>query len=176
MNDSNSSPGMFSTPPKEKPSRLPWIIAGGVVLVIIGILIFVGISQKSSTPGGNGLAALSPYAQHLAISNIKMSQASSMVGGQATYIDGTVTNNGKKTVTGITVQAIFDDFNNKPAQTASVQMQRIRTRVPYVDTEPISTAPIAPGQSAPFRLILDHVTSSWNQEPPTLRVIQVTTQ
>jgi hypothetical protein len=171
MTDSNQTPDIFTAPPEEKPSRLPWIIAGGVILVIIGVLIIVSYTQKSSTPGPN--AALSPYAGSLTLSGIQMAQASTMVGGQSTYIDGTITNKGTRTVTGVTVQAIFNDFNNQPAQISTLRMQRIRTRVPYIDTETLSMAPIAPGQSAPFRLILDHVTQEWNQNPPTLRIVRV---
>ena len=174
MADSNQQPDLFAAPPQEKPSRLPWIIAGGAVLVIIGVLIIVSYTHKSTPPGAD--APLSPYAASLSISGIQMSQANTMVGAQSTYIDGTITNKGNKTVSGVTLQAIFDDFNNQPAQVANLDLQRIRTRVPYVDTEPLSMAPIAPGQSAPFRLILDHVTSNWNQNPPTLRIIQVTFQ
>ena len=158
MTDPNSSPGLFTAPPQEKPSRLPWIIAGGVVLVIIGALIIVSYTQKNA---GGPNAPLSPYAAHLAISDIQMSQAKTMVGGQSTYIDGAITNNGSKTVAGITVQAIFYDFNNHPAQISDLQVQRIRTRVPYTDTETLSTAPIGPNQSVPFRLILDRVSENW---------------
>lgn len=171
MTDSNQPPDLFAEPPTEKPSRLPWIIAGGVILVIIGVILFISYRQQSPAPGPN--AALSPYAGNLAISDIQMAQATTMVGGQSTYIDGTVMNKGTKIVTGVTIQAIFDDFNNKPAQVSVVQMQRIRTRQPYVDTETLSMAPIGPGKSAPFRLILDQVTDAWNQNPPTLRIIHV---
>ena len=33
----------------------------------------------------------------------------------------------------------------------------IRTHQPYIDTEPVSAAPIAPGETREFRLIFDHV-------------------
>lgn len=171
MTDSSQPPDLFAEQPKEKPSRLPWIIAAGVILVILGVFLILGYNQSSSAPGAN--AALSPYASSLTLSKIQMAQATTMVGGQSTYIDGNITNKGNKTVTGVTVQAIFDDFNNQPAQLSTLQMQRIRTRQPYIDTETLSMAPIAPGQSAPFRLILDHVTDSWNQNPPTLRILRV---
>lgn len=174
MNDSNQSPDLFAQKPQEKPSRLPWIIAGGVIFIIIGVILFFSYTQQAPAPGAN--AQLSPYASNLAISGVQMAQASTMVGGQSTYIDGTVTNKGTKTVTGVTIQAIFDDFNNKPAQISTVQMLRIRTRVPYTDTETLDTAPIPPGKSAPFRLILDHVTDQWNQNPPTLRILHVSFQ
>jgi hypothetical protein len=171
MTDSNPTPGMFNAPPQEKPSRLPWFIAGGVVLVIVGALVILSYTQRSTLPGAD--APLSPYAASLPLSQIQMAQASTMVGAQSTYIDGTVTNKGSKTVTGVTVQAIFYGADNHPVQVADLPMQRIRTRVPYTDTETLNTAPIAPGQSAPFRLILDHVTQDWNQNPPTLRILHV---
>lgn len=171
MTDSNHSHGIFSTPPEDKLSRLPWLIAGVVILLIVVLLIAIGYTQKSSLPGPH--AKLSSYASHLAISNIEMSQATSMVGEQSTYIDGSIDNKGKKTITGITVQVVFADFNNQPAQTAIVQMQRIRTRQPYIDTETLSAAPIAPGETVPFRLIFDHVTDDWNQNPPKLRIVGV---
>lgn len=161
---------MFVIPPAEKPSRLPWLIAGGAALVVIGIVLILGYGQ-GYTPGASG--ALSPYAARLVISHIEMSQANSMVGGPSTYIDGTIANTGSKTVTGVTVQAIFDDFNKQPTQTSTLQMLRIRTREPYIDTETLSAVPIGPGQSAPFRLILDHVSDSWNQNPPVLRILEV---
>lgn len=174
VTDSSPSPELFSTPPEEKPSKLPWIIAGGAVLVIIGVMIVYSLTQKSTAPGAN--APLSPYAASLTISDIQMSQAKTMVGGQSTYIDGTITNKGTKIVTGVTIQAIFNDFNNQPAQVSVLHMQRIRTRVPYIDTETFNMVPIGPHQSAPFRLILDQLTDSWNQNPPTLRIIHVSFQ
>ncbi len=165
---------MFTPPPKEKPSRLPWLIAAGAVLVVVGLIGFFNFSQKSKIlPDGE--AALAPYASHLTLSNVQMSQAGSMV-GTATYIDGTITNNGSKTVTGVTVQAVFHDFDHKIAQISNLSLNLIRTRVPYVDTEPVSSAPIAPGKSADFRLIVDHMSDNWDQNPPELRIVQVDTQ
>ena len=49
----------------------------------------------------------------------------------------------------------------------------IRTREPYVDTQPVSAAPIQPGQQREFRLILDSVTMDWNQQYPEIRVVEV---
>jgi hypothetical protein len=165
---------MFTPPPREKPSRLPWLIAAGAVLVVVGLIGVFNFSQKSKIlPAGE--AALAPYASHLTISNVHMSQAGSMV-GTATYIDGTITNTGHKTVTGVTVQAVFRDFDHKTAQISNLPLNLIRTRVPYVDTEPVSSAPIAPGKNAEFRLIVDHMSDSWDQNPPQLRIIQVDTQ
>jgi hypothetical protein len=49
----------------------------------------------------------------------------------------------------------------------------IRTREPYVDIQPVSAAPIEPGQKRDFRLIFDTIPPDWNQQYPEVRVINV---
>jgi hypothetical protein len=102
-----------------------------------------------------------------------MSQAGSMVGSQSTYIDGQITNQGAKTIIGITVQVAFRDIGNQLVQKETMPLNLIRTRQPYVDTQPVSAAPIQPGQSREFRLIFDHVAQDWNQNYPEIRIIEV---
>jgi len=50
----------------------------------------------------------------------------------------------------------------------------IRTRQPYVDTQPVAAAPIHPGETRDFRLIFDSLPQDWNQNYPEIRVIAVT--
>lgn len=159
--------------PREPRSPLPWIIAGVVVLAILAVLIALSHHGPPANPGGAGLAPADPYAADLQISNLRMSQAGSMVGGQSTYLDGQITNKGNKTVTGITVQVGFRDFTNQLDGKPTMAMALIRTREPYVDTEPVSAAPILPGQTRDFRLIFDSIPQDWNQNYPEIRIIQV---
>jgi len=161
---------------KEPRSKAPWIIAGAVVLLAIIGMALLSRQAKPSNPGGAGLAPADPYAADLIFSDIKMSESSSVAGAKQTYLDGVITNHGAKTLTGLTVQVAFRDFNHQLAQKETMPLSLIRTHQPYVDTEPVSAAPIKPGESREFRLIFDHVTESWNQEYPELRVIEVTAQ
>ena len=131
------------------------------------------ITAPPPNPGGAGLAPPDPYAANLAISNIKMSEASSVAGGKATYIDGTIANHGTQTVSAITVQVAFSDFTKQIVQKETMPLNLIRTHQPYIDTEPVSAAPIAPGETREFRLIFDHVAEGWNQYYPEIRVIEV---
>ncbi len=158
---------------RESRSVLPWIIAGIVVLAVIGILIAVSHHAEPGNPGGAGLASPDPYAASLPISGITMSQANNVLGGQATYIDGKIANQGKETVAGITVQVAFRDATDQIVQKETMPLSLIRTREPYVDTQPVSAAPILPGQTREFRLILDHVAQDWNQSYPEIRIIAV---
>lgn len=177
MSASGSPPGMFEPRKAEEHeprSVVPWVIAGCIVLIVIGALIAFSHHAEPSNPGGAGLAPPDPYAASLPISGLTMSQASSMVGTQATYLDGQISNRGNQTITGITVQVAFRDIGNQIVQKETMPLNLIRTREPYVDTEPVSAAPILPGQSREFRLIFDHVAQDWNQNYPEIRVIAVT--
>jgi hypothetical protein len=153
---------------QEERSFTPWIIAGIVVIAIIGGLIFAGMrpsKQAANTPD--------PYAAQLAISGVQLSTSSNMAGSQLTYVDGQITNQGDKTVDGITVRATFHDSLNQPGQQETMRLSLIRTRDPYIDIEPVSADPIKPGESKPFRLIFDHVSQDWNQQNPDIQILQV---
>jgi hypothetical protein len=63
-----------------------------------------------------------------------------------------------------------------PPQIQTVALNLIRTREPYVDTQPVSAAPIAPGGQADFRLIFENVQDNWNQKQPELHIVQVGTR
>lgn len=167
---------MFGAPKaeeRETRSPIPWIVAGVVVVVVLGLLIALGHHRAPVNPGGAGMAAADPYAANLPIANLKMSQAGNMAGGQTTYIDGQVTNKGSETVTGITVQVGFTGFTGQLVGKPAMALTLIRTREPYVDTEPVRAAPILPGQTRDFRLIFDSIPPDWNQNYPEVRIIQV---
>ncbi len=82
-------------------SWLPWAIAGVAIAVGLGLLIAFGGHRTSAPLGaGPGLAPPDPYAANLAIGDLKMSEASNFAGGKVTYLDGKVTNQGNRTLTG----------------------------------------------------------------------------
>ena len=165
--------GKFA-PERESRSLLPWIIAGvAVVLLIGGLIAFTGHHAPPISPGGSGLATADPYAGNLPITDVKMSESSNFAGGKVTYVDGHVANKGDKTLTGITVQVAFRDYGNQLAQKETMPLTLIRMREPYVDTQPVSAAPLKPGTESDFRLVLDQVTQDWNGQYPEVRVIQV---
>lgn len=170
-----NQPGFMdpSAQPKEPRAFLPWGIAGAVVAVILGVLIVTSQRAAPANPGGAGLAPPDPYARSLAFSDIKMSESSTMLGAKQTYIDGDITNNGNRTLTGITVQVAWIDFTNRLGQKNTMPLTLIRTRQPSIDIEPISAAPIGPGQTRDFHLIFDNVTNQWNGQYPEIRVIAV---
>ncbi|MEO6964491.1 MAG: DUF2393 family protein, partial [Acidobacteriaceae bacterium] len=151
---------------------MPWIVAAIVILVILALAFFLGGHRG----GHNASAAVDPYAAQLAVSKVQLSQASNFAGDQLTYVDGTITDRGTKTVTAITVRVLFPNDDGEPPQAEQLPVNLIRTREPYVDTESVGAAPLKPGASQDFRLVFDDVSALWNQQPPTIKIASVATR
>ena len=166
---SGSPDPLFQEPPREKsfPTAAVAIAAIVVVIVVVGLLV---IGRHRATPE-NGSA----YAANLALTNLQMSQSESLSGGKSTYLDGHIVNHGNQTVTGVKVRAEFGTDGAQP-QTLTAPVAIIRTRQPYVDTEPLTAAPLPPGGQADFRRIFDRVSDSWDQKTPTLQIVEVSTR
>ena len=154
----------------------PLAIAAAIVILVAAVVILV------LQHGGKGpavvpvSAAADPYAANLYLTNVAMSESGNLAGGKVTYVDGHIANKGTRTVTAITVQTLYRNAASEVAQNDVQPMQLIRTRVPYVDLEPVSAAPLKPGDERDFRLIFDAVTQDWNGEYPQLRILRVQTQ
>lgn len=177
MAEANHEPDFLGTKNQEKTSWTPWIVAAVVVVLGIGVWAVAGRNSAPPTANvGTGMAPADPYAASLAISGLQMSEADSFAGGKVTYIDGQITNSGQKTLNGITVQVGFKNDLGEYGLRIAVPLSLIRTRQPYVDTQPVSAAPLQPGQQRDFRLIFDTVPPDWNMQYPELRVINVRIQ
>jgi len=152
---------------------MPLAIAAGVIVVVAAIVIFVMERGKGPAAVTPISAKADPYAASLPLTDVKMSESSNLAGGKVTYIDGHITNNGNKIVSGISMQVLFRNAVNEVAQNETQAVKLIRTRDPYVDLEPISAAPLKPGEGRDFRLIFDAVTEGWNGVYPEMRMIRV---
>lgn len=149
-------------------SKRTIVIAIAVVVAIVGIIALI-LREAPRTASGPPA-----YAANLKFSDLKMSQAQNFVGATVTYIDGTLTNTGDKTVTDAVVQVTFKDLYNQVAQIETVPVKVLQTGGPYADTVDLNVSPLAPGQSKPFRLIFEHLSDQWNQAYPDLQITDVT--
>jgi hypothetical protein len=152
---------------------MPLAIAAGVIVVVAIVVVFLMERAKGPSSVTPISAQADPYAASLPMSEIKMSESSNLAGGKVTYIDGHITNNGSKTVAGISMQVLFRNAANEVAQNETQAVKWIRTRDPYVDLEPVSAAPLKPGEGRDFRLIFDAVTGGWNGVYPEMRIVHV---
>lgn len=153
-------------------------LLGALVAVIAGgFVLFISVHHsKSGTEIAPVNVAADAYAAQLPITNMKMSEAGNLAGGKETYIEGQITNNGTATVMSATVQVLFRNYAHEVVRNESLPVRLIRTRTPYTDIEPISAAPIKPGETREFQLIVEQEIPEWNGEYPEVKLIKVETK
>jgi hypothetical protein len=166
-------PSAARAPEPQERNWLPMAIAAAVVVAVAVVAVFLLEHGKPKTTVTPISATPDAYAASLPISGLAMSESSNLAGGKVTYLDGHITNSGTRTVTGIAVQVLFRTFAHEVAQNETQPLKLIRIRQPYVDLEPVSAAPLAPGDGRDFRVIFDAVSPDWNGAYPEIRVLHV---
>ena len=162
-------------PPVKEPMPVnAWAIAALVVMAVVGAFLVLG-RHKASGPL-NSLLPVDAYAANLPFSQIAMSESTSLSGGKSTYIDGHVRNAGHGTVTGVRVQVLFRNDEGMPPQVETLPLMLIRTHEPYVDTQPVSAAPLKPGDEREFRLTFEALPNNWNTQVPEIHIVRVNTR
>jgi Protein of unknown function (DUF2393) len=157
------------SPATEEPrsNLVPILLGLGLVLVVVGIGAFLlRTDSKIATPPH-------PYAANVKFSDLKMSAAENFIGTTVTYLDGTVTNTGDKTLNHAVVHVSFKDSLGQVVQAEDVPLHVLQPTGPYTDAVDLNISPLAPGKSEQFRLTFEHVTADWNHEYPELRVTDV---
>lgn len=169
---------LFTEPASEKRTfpTSAVAIAAVVILALVAGLALLNHRKGAGTGGSDTLQPLAAYAPQLKLSGIEMSESTSFSGGKSTFIDGHISNTGSATVTGITAQVLFPQVDGSAPQLETVPLSLVRTRQPYVDTQPVSAAPIGPGATADFRLIFEGIRPEWNQQKPEIRITNVQTR
>jgi hypothetical protein len=166
---------LFAVPPPE-PSNRGRILGAAIAIALIALIAaaFLLRGSKSAVPAAqNTVLPPDSYARNLVFSQLAMSQSTSLSGGTSTFIDGRVKNTGAETVTSVTMQVLFRNDLGLSPQVETLPLTLIRTHEPYVDTEPVSAAPLKPGDEAEFRLIIETVNGNWNQALPELLAVKV---
>jgi hypothetical protein len=169
--------GLFGGSESSDRGGLPasvWAVAALIVVVVVGGLVFAG--RKKAAPPPNTLLPEDAYAANLSLSQLAMSESDSVSGVKVTYLDGHIQNTGQKTVAGVTVQVVFGNDEALPPQIDTMALTLIRTRQPYVDTEPVSAEPLKPGDEKEFRLIFESVPQNWNTQMPQVRIVHSDTR
>jgi hypothetical protein len=163
---------MFTSKPPEGGGipMMAWGVAGLAVLVVVAVLVLAG---RHKTATLTTVQPLAPYAASLPLSQLAMSESTSLSGGKSTFIDGHIQNTGGQTVSGVTVQVIFRNDEAMPPQIETLPLSLIRTREPYIDTQSVGSAPLKPGDARDFRLIFESIPANWNMQMPEIRIIQI---
>lgn len=152
---------------RDSSRRIIAIAVGAVVLLAVGVAFLLhGQPKNASGPP--------PYAANLKLSDFKMSAAENFVGATVSYVDGTVTNTGGKTVTHVLVEVNFKDEMGQLAQREELPLQVLKTSGPYPEAVDFNLSPLGPGQSKAFRLTFENISAQWNHQFPDIQVVDVT--
>jgi hypothetical protein len=138
-----------------------------VLAVMVAIALF--LREAPRHPSGPP-----PYAANLHLSDFKMSAAENFVGATVSYMDGTVTNAGDKTVTHAVAEVVFKDDMGQIVQRENVPLRALKTGGPYAEAVDLGVSPLGPGQNQPFRLTFDSISAQWNHQYPEIRITDVT--
>jgi hypothetical protein len=138
------------------------IVIGLAMILMLGIFSWLMFGPKPPPPPPPVLTEeAKQYLDNLALSNVHMQAAESMVNQRVVEILGNITNKGGRTVKLAEVTCVFRDYYGKELK---------RERVAIVGQ---TTGPLAPGVSKPFRLAFDDLADSWNQALPKLVIAQI---
>ena len=152
---------------RQESSLRPILIGIVVVGMVVGILALIFRAERKKP------AAPPAYAANLKFSDLKTSAAQNFVGATVSYLDGTVTNTGDKTVSHAVVQVTFKDDLGQTAQREELPIRVLRTGGPYDEAVDLNLSPLAPGQGKSFRLTFENISAQWNHTYPDLQITQI---
>jgi len=151
---------------RDEGSRFPAAFVLGAVIVA---LLFGGLLllTRFTRPSGNAAAvqhlpfgaAEQAYAEHIHFNDLQMAKASNFLNQEFTYVAGTISNDGAKTLLGLEVIIEFRDPFNQVI---------LRENELLIGTK---ARPLDAGQRRDFQVTLEHVPAEWNQQYPVFRVI-----
>jgi hypothetical protein len=150
---------------REEKSGFPAAFAAGAVVILLVIAGFILLTRatRSHGPGGTDKlpfdSAAQAYAQRIHFADLQLSQSSNLLNQEFLYVNGTMSNDGDRTVRAIEVTVEFHDPFNQ---------------VILRDNQQLILPPAGPlpaGQTRDFQItILEHLPSEWNQQYPSIHV------
>lgn len=166
---------LFAPPVQERTwsPLIAWGVAAAALLLVAAVILLS--SGHKPAAGAGAILPLDAKAAALVFNDLRMSESTSLSGGKSTFIDGHVRNSGVSRINDAALQVLFGNDEQLPPQVESLPLTLIRTHEPYIDVQPISSAPLAPGEEREFRLIFENISTNWNQQMPAIHVVRVVT-
>jgi Protein of unknown function (DUF2393) len=165
--------GSLGQPPVAEERDSSRLIIGIAVVVVIAAALGAAFLLREPP---KVVKTSSPYIANVKLSDFKMSAAENFIGATVSYVDGSVTNNGDKTVTHATAEVTFKDDMGQVAQREELPLRVLKTTGPYPEAVDLAVSPLAPGQTEQFRLTFDSISAQWNRQYPEMRITDVSVQ
>src|SRR5205807_5517478 len=120
-------------------------------LPILGLFVLLARGPRRTAAGAN------PYATQISFSDAKTTQVQNFLGANVTYIEGAVSNNGNKTVTGSEVQVTFKNSLGEVVQQRSEERRVLGRSGPYQEAVDLRLAPLGAHQTREFPLTFEQL-------------------
>ena len=151
-------------PEREPRSQFPIAFAAGalVVLLLLGGVILLSRGSHSNSAGTAVKlpfgAAEQAYAEHIHFNDIRMAKANNFLNQEFTYVAGTLSNDGARTIRALDMTLEFHDPFKQ------VILRENESLIGPKDQQ------LGGGQRQDFQVTLEHVPPEWNQQYPSIRV------
>jgi len=145
-------------------SRFPAAFVAGAIVVLL-LLGGIVLLTRWTQPHGSAAAIVFPfgaaeqaYAEHIHFNDIQMARATNFLNQEFTYVAGTISNDGARTLRGLEILLEFHDPFKQVILREKQQLVGPGTR------------PLEGGERRAFQVTLEHVPAEWDQQYPSIRV------
>lgn len=145
-------------------SQFPVAFLAGLIIVaiLVGGIVLVVLHTRTASTGAAAKLPFGPaeqaYAERVHFQDIRLAHATNFLNQDFTYVGGTISNDGVKDIRALEVQIEFRDALHQVILRETQELI-----VPGTD-------PIAAGQRRDFQVTLEHLSSEWNQQYPSIQI------
>ena len=150
---------------RQERSGFPAAFAAGAAVVLVLAAGLVLLTRSTTQTRRAAVVEKLPfgpqeqaYAQRIHFQDIQMAQSSNLLNQEFTYVAGTISNGGDRTVRAL--EATFE-FRDQFNQVILRETERLITRNAQL---------LASGQGRDFQITLEHIPSDWNRQYPSIRM------
>ncbi len=148
---------------QEEKSRFPATFLAGLAAVVLALAATLLLTRNPKTAGTTADrlpmgSAEQAYARNVRFVDLRMSRAANFLNQQVTFLFGSLSNEGTRSIRDIEVTVEFlDSFNRVVLR----ERQRLWSS---------RAGPLRPGDVRQFQLGFEHIPADWNHQYPSIRV------
>lgn len=166
-------PNVDRLKPRRPGSGAPgMLIAILVAAVLLGVVLYFMPRNPKQAPSAAGAQVpAQPVPGELQLGAMQLVAAPT---GNSFYLDGRITNTGPHEITGILAEVKLRGQQNEVVEDGIHPLEGMKTQGNDLVPDAFANDPMKPGQTRSFRLHVDQVPTSWNNNLPEVRITTVT--
>lgn len=153
-------------------SRVPWVLIALIVAaaILVALILWLPRAPRQGMAPSAAQVPSQPTGSQIQFANMNITPATT---GNAFELQGRMTNQGQTDITGVLVDATFKSNSGQNLETVRVPVMGVEGGS-NTATQPLTDAPVKPGETRSVRMDFTHVPEGWNRQLPELSVVTVT--